>query len=277
MAVTLDDILKEIKTMSKNITEIKTSQEKLVTDNTLIQSTLDSIQNTLPEMKNQLNTHNEQISSIERDKRRKNLIFLGVKDDLGEKRMDTEKKLCELIEKLLESEFNLQELDFCRRIGKFQTDKHRAIIAGFTTERKKYEILRNCHKLKGTVISVRHDLPDDLRKKRKTLVEEMKRARAEGKEAFVAYDKVVIRDKVQPDKGNQKRAHSASPEVPNKKSTLAEVATGSSNVLKVDDIMMGTTPAQKTGNVSQQEVITVGTQPLINNFLLHRESNQTTL
>lgn len=267
MPATLEDILKEMRVMSDEIkasqTEIKTSQDRLVSDTINIKSTLDGIQSTLPEMKNQLTVHSEQINSFERDKRRRNLIFFGLRDDSKEERSDVEKKICEMIEKLLESKFTLQELDFCKRLGKFQSDKNRPIIAGFTTERKKYEILRNCHKLKGSVISIREDLPENVRQKRKELIVEMKKQKAQGKEAFIAYDRLVIRDPSQTERVKQKRPNSVSPEIPNKKKNNQTAGT----VFSDTDDMMEITPSQ--GNARQSTH-----QPLINNFFHSKDSNQ---
>lgn len=281
--VTLEDLFNQMKIMSNGIAEIKTSQDILVSDNTNIKSTLDSIQCTLPEMKNQLNEHSEQISSFERDRRRRNLVIFGLSEEQGEKRNALEMKICELIEKILGAPFTLQELDFCRRLGKIQNNKVRPVIVGLLAERRKYEIFRNCHKLRGSVISVREDLPEDVRQKRVRLLAEVKRLRADGKQAFVAYDKLVVRDSIETQKPAQKRAHSESPQIPNKKiNHLSGLSNSNANPFGfLDNMMIQSTPATSqgllTGNLAEFPATGTGhgTQVSIDFLATQGDSNQT--
>ncbi|KAI5693424.1 hypothetical protein M8J76_001306 [Diaphorina citri] len=275
---TLTNILQEMRNLSTGIAEIKTSQDRLVSDNTNIKSSLDTIQSTLPEMRSQLNTHSEQISSFERDRRRKNLVIFGLNEVQGETRSEVEKKICELIGNLLESALTLQEVDFCRRVGKFRQGKNRPVLLGLTTERKKYEIFRNCHKLRGSVISIREDLPDNVRNKRKDLIIEMKKLRAEGKSAYVNYDKLVIRDDNQSQKSNQKRAHSESPSLPNKKTSQAEATISGNHFGFVNNMIMESISSQEP-QASQSSTPTAGqrtnvTQSRIERFFPREDVNR---
>ncbi|CAA2991186.1 Hypothetical predicted protein, partial [Olea europaea subsp. europaea] len=85
-------------------------------------------------------------------------------------------------------------------------------------------ILKNSKRLKGTNISIREDLPVELRAKRREQLEEMKRLRSEGKFAIIKYDQLivhgedrrreeVVEDNVQSRSTGQKRALSQSPDV----------------------------------------------------------------
>lgn len=234
--ITLQDLFKQMQCMNAGITAIRSSQDKLTEDNKAVKSSLDVIQNTLPEMKVQLGKHDVQINSFERDKRRRNLIIFNLKDENEETFGNLEKKICELLGFLLESPFNLQEIDFCRRLGKFQSGKHRPILLGLTTERKKQEILRNRRKLGNAVIAIREDFPDDVREKRRELLAEVRKLRSEGKNAFIAYDKLIIRNSEdQTQKLSQKRALSESPVLISSKKTAY---SGNANLLDDTDIFM---------------------------------------
>lgn len=218
-SVSLKDLLQEMQRMNTGIQDIRTSQQKLFDDNEEVKGALHSLQSTLPEMKTQLGKNTKQLYSLEREKRRKNLVIFNMQEDEGEKITDVEHKVCDLIvNQLMLTDFSLsRDVDYCRRLGKVdEKRKIRPILLALVTERKKYEILRNCNKLKISKISIRDDIPEELRPVRKELVSQMKKLRAEGKVVTLVYDKLVVRDEPQTQKQSQKRALSQSPGNPAK-------------------------------------------------------------
>lgn len=219
--ITLQDLVLEMKRMNDGIQSIHTTQVQLVSDNETVKGSLQALHSTLPDINEQLGKNTQHLGSLEREKRRKNLLIFNIDEERDEKISDIENKIAQLIvQKLMVSEFCLsQDVDYCRRLGKVPTSgKTRPIILALTTERKKWAILKNCNKLKGSNISIREDYPEEVRTKRKGLLEEMKKLKKEGKKVSLVYDKLYIREDTDTARGSnsQKRAPSQSPDIPNK-------------------------------------------------------------
>lgn len=224
--------------MNDGIQGIQTTQVQLISDNETVKGSLQALHSTLPDIKEQLGKNTQHLSSLEREKRRKNLLIFNIDEEAGEKISDIENKITLLIvEKLLVSDFCLsQDVDFCRRLGKVPTSgKTRPILLALTTERKKWAILKNCSKLKGSNISVREDYPEEVRARRKDLRDEMKKLKAEGKKVSLVYDKLFIREDADVERGSssQKRAPSQSPDMPNK-----ITRTGNAEFFNASDVFM---------------------------------------
>lgn len=235
--ITLKDLVLEMKRMNDGIQSIHTTQVQLVSDNETFKGSLQALHSTLPDIKEQLGKNTQHLSSLEREKRRKNLLIFNIDEEVGEKISDIENKIAQLIvQKLLVSDFCLsQDVDYCRRLGKVPTsEKTRPIILALTTERKKWAILKNCNKLKGSNISIREDYPEEVRAKRKGLLDEMKKLKREGKTVSLVYDKLFIREDADIVRGSnsQKRAPSQSPDVPNKM-----YRTGNAQLFNTADVL----------------------------------------
>ncbi|KAI5756505.1 hypothetical protein M8J77_025566 [Diaphorina citri] len=67
-----------------------------------------------------------------------------------------------------------------QRLGNRQPNKSRPVIIGFTTQRRKFKVLKNKGKLRGSNIFIHEDTSPEVREKEKQLRVEMKRLRAEG-------------------------------------------------------------------------------------------------
>ena len=131
----------------------------------------------------------------ERDKlQRKCNIIIGNLEESGNPTEDRE-KVIEILQGKLNAEFSPLDM---RRVGKKTEGKARIILVKFKTEQEKIQLLKKASALRGSKLYLAEDLSIDERKERRIQVEEMKRARKEGKRAYIRFSdgKLVINGKV---------------------------------------------------------------------------------
>ena len=133
----------------------------------------------------------------ERDKlQRKCNIIIGNLEESSNSTEDRE-KVVEILQSKLNVEFSPLDM---RRVGKKTEGKARIILVKFKTEQEKIQLLKKAPALKGSKLYLAEDLTIDERRERRIQVEEMKRARQEGKRAYIRFSdgKLVINGKVIP-------------------------------------------------------------------------------
>lgn len=187
-----------------------------------IRSTRQEVNNKLDELNNKfgpvrqtLKIHDTEIKDLKKEKYRKRLIIFGLSSSPNEPREELESKLLRLFKDNLNmSDFTLAEVDFCKRLGA-RSSTNKPIQLGLTTERRKHLILKSSKFLKDIHISIREDLPPEVRAVRAGLLSKMRQLRAEGKYATVRYDQLIVHgdrsDNIARQSAGQKRAYSQSP------------------------------------------------------------------
>ncbi|KAI5730613.1 hypothetical protein M8J76_015656 [Diaphorina citri] len=213
--------------MQKLFMEIKKIKNMQTDANTRINEKLDTIlKESLLPMKAEIAKHSSAIAQLDFDKRRKNIIIFGLEEKQGESFQDLESILLNLVCNTLElSDFSLLELDFARRLKPQPNGKPRPVLLGFTTQRRRISVLKNCGKLKGTKIHIHVDTSPEVREKEKLLQNEVMQLRRQGKHAILRRGKVIIQDnKAAPGSSGShtqkqvtKRALSESPDETNNK------------------------------------------------------------
>lgn len=78
------------------------------------------------------------------------------------------------------------------RLGKPSANKTRPIIFKLLDDRDKTKILKNCHKLKDTDISISEDFSQRVRNIRKKLWDSAKPNKESGQKVHLVYDKISI-------------------------------------------------------------------------------------
>jgi len=108
---------------------------------------------------------------------------------------EDKKKVSELLQDKLEAD--IIPLDV-RRIGKKVEGKVRITLVKLRSEVDKIQLLKKANALKGSKLYLAEDLTIDERKERRRQVEEMKKARADGKRAFIRFSdgKLIVDGKV---------------------------------------------------------------------------------
>lgn len=205
----------DLQALFQEISIIKSMQKSSLESDTMINKKLDSIQNTLLPIQEEVSRHSKDLQHLDLEKRRKNLIVFGLAQDAGETPDSLANKVQHLIVNILGlSSFILLELDFIKRT-KGRPGETRPVLLGLTTQRRKIEILKSRSKLKGQDISIREDCSSEMRKQEKALLGERNKLRAEGKYAVIRSGKLIWHDKSATDKTpSNKRALSESPNAP---------------------------------------------------------------
>ncbi|CAG9823951.1 unnamed protein product [Phaedon cochleariae] len=183
----------EIKQMFRTLCEqnkeirddIKSIKEELLTSNNRVRE--------LEEKVLDLEGENEKLKKCVENGNRKtkenNLIIYGV-----EEREDSD-SLDELINLMKDTlDVNLQEFEVGNiyRIGKKDTQKTRPIVLELVRYLKKQEILSKCNKLKGTGISVSHDLTRQEREEKLILLKYYKEAKEKNYQTKLYRNKLVV-------------------------------------------------------------------------------------
>jgi hypothetical protein len=108
---------------------------------------------------------------MERQMKRKNLIFYGIKHD---SRTKAEEAVKDVIEGNMEVKLREYDIDNIFTLGKKENSP---ICVQLTTEIKAWQILKESKKLKGTGLGVARDLPKEMKEVEKKYVEQLKDAR----------------------------------------------------------------------------------------------------
>ncbi|GFS10950.1 hypothetical protein ElyMa_003073700 [Elysia marginata] len=106
------------------------------------------------ELRNIVNVINSKQNQTEQYLRKNNIRFFGVTDNKNERAEETFKLVSEIIKKKLNlTQFSGLDIDKAHRVGNFQANTDRAIIARFTTHRAAELVLANRRALKGSIIA----------------------------------------------------------------------------------------------------------------------------
>lgn len=177
--------------------------EKLVTMDGKLEQIMkenEGIKHENAKLKNHVMAQDRKIVWLEREIRRKNIVIRGVEDKDKEKGEETMCEMITVIQKL-GVQINKEEIDEVKRIGSYKEDRQRPILAKLTSGNKKWEILNNTTKLKGTNIWIDEDYTKETMEERKRLIPIMKEAREQGHRAYLKHNKLVIDNEVYETKG----------------------------------------------------------------------------
>lgn len=176
--------------------------------------TIKSFKTTIIKINEQIDYQNIRISWLEREVRKRNLIFHGINEEPNENFLILEEVLINCINNTLKVNCKIEVVDFIRRIGMRKENKPRPIVVGFISWRIKNLIFRNKNKLQGTNVFITEDFPKQVLQIRRELHPKLIEARKEGKYAIIRYDKLIIRENNQPQVHiNKKRPMENSPPV----------------------------------------------------------------
>ncbi|KAJ2945264.1 hypothetical protein O0L34_g9341 [Tuta absoluta] len=204
------------------------------------------------EIKNQqieekLESQQNKIDSFERYMRRKNLLIFGV-EEKERNYYQLEERVLDIINNKINIKCDRYAIESVRRLGK-KSEKIRPVVLTLLTMGIKIQILKNKNNLESSPYYIKEDYPMDILNKRRALQIEVQKAREQGKNAIIKYDRLVIlgnniqHEKTQK-KHNNKRNLSSSPETTQKTS--------------------------KTENYNQKQPNKINKTNSMNNFLLKK-------
>ncbi|XP_063538684.1 uncharacterized protein LOC134747936 [Cydia strobilella] len=208
----MDDILKELKKIQKELNEQKiTIQEsgKSVTDqvtkniNELLEEKFCVWEQKHEKLKEIVENQEKRIYFLEKQARNRNVVFFGIEET--ESSYDTlEKNTIRWIEQYLTIKLNYSDIQEAKRLGK-KGEKPRPLVVTFSTLGLKIKMFKEKHALKDTHYYMKEDYPKYVLEKRKELRDQLKLEREKGNIAILKYDKLIIT------KNNTKRKLETSP------------------------------------------------------------------
>ncbi|XP_068687731.1 myosin heavy chain, clone 203-like [Montipora foliosa] len=141
----------------------------------------------LQDLHNQVNQLKDEKLYMEVYNRRENLRFFGIEEEAVQK--DTKEVLVNFLTKELGIE-GASDMEFQRvhRLGKqnASSGKPRQIIARFLRYPDREEVTANARKLKGKNYGISADLPKEIMERRRKKMQRFKKAKGEGKTAYVS-------------------------------------------------------------------------------------------
>lgn len=126
---------------------------------------------------------------------RDNLVFYNIPEEKDE---DCAQTILGFIEEEMKVKDARREIKLHRahRMGQYSTNKLRPIVAKFTYFPDREKVRKAANVLGGTKFGVSQQFPKEVQEKRRTLVPIMKKAKADGKEAYIVVDKLFINGKL---------------------------------------------------------------------------------
>ncbi|XP_052818029.1 uncharacterized protein LOC128244052 [Mya arenaria] len=122
---------------------------------------------------------------------RDNLLFHKLSEEKDE---NCEEKILQFIQEKLKTENASQQIRLQRahRIGPYNPEKTRPIVAKFANFPDREKVRRAAKELKGTIYGISEQFPREVVEQRRKLIPIMLQARKDGKEAYIKVDKLFI-------------------------------------------------------------------------------------
>jgi hypothetical protein len=202
----MNKVLIDITEMKKEITteliEIKESmafrdkqcQEAVANSQTALEETI-KLKGKILSLESELEREKNKRVRLETELRSKNLIMMGVKEyPIGKNEEDIQATTKQTIFDIF-GEIDIA-IDVCYRLGKASsknTDHHpRPIMVKFQNQMSRDLIWRNKHKLKGTQIHIKEDIPEEIERNVRKLVPILKAARKMDLKSNLTRDTLTI-------------------------------------------------------------------------------------
>lgn len=148
------------------------------------------------------------LKSLEKEKRKNNLVLYGV-EEIGK----SERELLDYIKDAIEESgvpMNSQEISNVYRIGRISENKNRPVVISLTTQWKKHLILKNKSNLPPN-LNFKEDFSKETLEKRKQLQPMVEEEKKKGNIAFIKYDKLVVKKPKDNNREKRRRESSDSP------------------------------------------------------------------
>ena len=198
----IDNLIREVQglksslefTQSKFDEYAKANPTSIISD---CESKLSAFSVTIADSSKRIESLEAKLDDLENRSRRNNLVFEGIGEEPNETWEITESKLRSILSSKMQIETTNDTIERAHRIGKnVSRSKLCTIIAKFSNFKTCSEIMKEKKRLMGSKIYVREDFSDKIMAKRRELLPKMHEARRNGLTAYIRYDKLVTRLKV---------------------------------------------------------------------------------
>ena len=205
----IDSLVTKVDTFEKELKQIKTQLEAQCTksaekveqavgrvDNLefslgIQEEKIDTLQKEVGKMK-------ENMTYLQSQSMRNNLVFCNIQETPSERIAETEKKVREfMVEKLKIAQHLVDEMKLERvhRMTSQGGDAYRKIVCKFNQFQDRELVRKQSFNLKGTNFYIHEQFPPEIVAKRKRLMPELKKAKQQGKKAWLSYDTLYVEGK----------------------------------------------------------------------------------
>ena len=201
----LNKVTAEVSTMNTKVVSMEKQLGDLETSRNFDAKTLDSIQGKQKEIDKMLKSmekmeleQKEKLLDLQSREMRDNLIFYGFEEEKDETNKDCVDKVLKLVgEKLEIPHAKHIPIHRAHRMGRYQRNKTRPIVAKFAYYPNREDIRKAAKKLEGTQYSIGQQFPKEIQDRRRQLVPLLREAKAKGQKAHIAVDKLYVDGKLQ--------------------------------------------------------------------------------
>ena len=200
LQVTVGEIKSSLEFTQNQLDTFQQQQSDMVDKTESVSFEVDSAKKNLEDIRTK-------VDYVENQSRRNNLRFDGIPEMAQETWEATEEKVV----KILKDNLGFQKtpaIERAHRTGSTSSNKSsRTVVVKFASYKDREAILRKRKMLKGTSIYVNEDLSDRVMERRRDQLDRLKDARSNGKIAYFAYDRLVIKERSsQPQSGPTTRS-----------------------------------------------------------------------
>ena len=189
--------------MEKQLTDLETSRNFDTKTLDSIQGKQNDIDKMLKKMQKVEEEQKEKLLDLQCREMRDNLIFYGIDEEKDETDKNCVEKVLDLVDTKLKVPFAKQiPIHRAHRMGRFQRNKTRPIIAKFAYYPNREDIRKAAKNLDGTQYSIGQQFPKEIQDRRRQLVPILKDAKSKGQRAHIAVDKLYIEGKLYQDAAN---------------------------------------------------------------------------
>lgn len=216
----LQSIQHDLAQQKQDMKDMEENIKKAINQN--IDEKFNHIEMKTSQLEQKIEDQQKTIDFLDRQMRKKNIIFFGVPE--SEKNYeDLLEIILDIINKKMDIKCLKWEIETVLRLGK-KNDKLRPVLITISTTSRKLQLLKNMKKLENTGMYIKEDYTPAVLQKRKELQGEFQRRRSAGENVILRQDKIVqLKSKEQqifPSKSSSnKRYLSESPEADTNRNT----------------------------------------------------------
>lgn len=134
----------------------------------------------------------DKIDQVEQQVKVNNVIFRNVEESKNENHYISLKKVLHVLNKVMKVRTKAEEISVALRVDGDNATEIRPIVVRFTNFATKMKILAARKKLKNTKVEISADYSELVNLKRKELLPFLQEKRAQGHNAFIYYDKMMV-------------------------------------------------------------------------------------
>lgn len=180
------EILKILQEIRKDVKDLKSELANHTENIAQLNQRVDILEEENRELK-------KKVQDTQSEAKKNNIVIFGIKEE--EEETDITSQVLTVLNHKLGIHLENSDIDNIYRIGTKETKKQRAIILKFVRNTTKQEIFHNIGKLKGTGVTIAHDLSPEEREVQKVLYNHYKSAKKHKKQTKIVGKKLIINGK----------------------------------------------------------------------------------